>query len=542
MKKLIIVTAQLNLLVGNIEGNTESIIAAAHQAYEKYGADLVVYPELAITGYPPEDLLFRPALYDRVQHSLNKLSNMIPTMTLVVGYPSYIDGKYYNSAAIITPGQPLRSYAKHELPNYHVFDEKRYFSPGSTPCIMDIRGVPIGVLICEDLWVEAPIEASIKAGAELIVCINASPFAQDKSHHRRHILKERSRKHQVPIIYVNLVGGQDELVFDGGSMVSDQTGMIVQQGDYFSEQLMAVEFNLQHPRHILTKQPTLPEPLDEEKIYHVLMLGVRDYIQKNSFLGAIVGLSGGIDSALTLAIAVDALGADAVKAVCMPSPFTAAMSIEDAQLQSKNLGITCTLIPIDRLFQVFLSELSTIFAGLPADVTEENLQARIRGTLLMALSNKTGSIVLTTGNKSEMAVGYATLYGDMAGGFAVLKDIYKTMIYRLCRYRNAISPVIPDRVLERAPSAELSHNQKDQDVLPPYRLLDEILERYIGQDQDPKTIAQAGYDIHIVKKIVRMVNKNEYKRRQAPVGIRITERAFGKDRRYPITSGFTKDI
>ncbi|WP_267256645.1 NAD+ synthase [Coxiella endosymbiont of Ornithodoros maritimus] len=542
MKKLVIVGAQLNFLVGDIEGNTQLIIDATNQAYQESKADLILFPELAITSYPPEDLLFRPALYRRVHQALQIIADKVNGITVIVGYPDFIDNKCYNKAAVISGGKIVATYTKHELPNYRVFDEKRYFTAGDQPCVIEIKGVKIGILICEDLWLENPIKQSVAAGAQLIACINSSPFAQDKSHHRRDLLTKRTKRYHIPIVYLNLVGGQDELVFDGGSLVFNQHGELIQQGPYLKEELITVEFNIDDNLNILTKTQLPPEPLDEEKIYNVLVLGLRNYVNKNNFPGAVIGLSGGVDSALTLAIAVDAIGSEQVSGVLMPSPFTSPMSIEDAEAQAKALNVRTSTINIQPIFKAFIESLESEFAGFGKDVTEENLQARIRGTLLMAISNKKGAIVLTTGNKSEMAIGYATLYGDMAGGFSVLKDVYKTMVYRLCRYRNTISRVIPERVLERPPSAELAPNQKDQDVLPPYHILDEILERYIAKDEDPAAIAAGGFDIEMVKKVVRMINHNEYKRHQAPIGIRITERAFGKDRRYPITSGFVKDV
>ncbi|MFW0079057.1 MAG: NAD+ synthase [Coxiella endosymbiont of Haemaphysalis qinghaiensis] len=543
MKKLVIVGAQINFLVGDIEGNTQLIIDTINRAYCESKADIVLFPELAVSSYPPEDLLFRATLYRRVHQALQRIVEEVKhTTVVVVGYPDFQDKHYYNRAAVISEGKIIATYTKHALPNYRVFDEKRYFSPGDQPCIIEVKGVRIGLLICEDLWLEAPLQDTVTAGAQLIACINASPFAQDKSHHRRDLLTKRIQKYHIPIIYLNLIGGQDELVFDGGSMVFNQNGERIQQAAYSKEELMTVEFNLEQQLDVCSKYSLPTEPLDEEKIYNVLVLGVRDYINKNNFPSAIIGLSGGVDSALTLAIAVDAVGPSRVSGVLMPSSFTSSISIEDVKEETKTLKISTSVIGINFIFEAFLQSLASEFLGLPEDVTEENLQARIRGTLLMALSNKKGAIVLTTGNKSEMAVGYTTLYGDMAGGFGVLKDVYKTMVYRLCKYRNTISPVIPERVLTRAPSAELAPNQKDQDTLPPYQILDKILERYIGKDEDPNTIATAGFDINIVKKVVRMINHNEYKRRQAPIGIRITERAFGKDRRYPITSGFSEDI
>lgn len=539
MKKLIIVAAQINLLVGDIEGNANLIIDTTHRAYHDSKADLVLFPELAITGYPPEDLLFRPGLYQRVHKALEKIAAAVKHTTIIVGYPDKINDQCFNMAAVIQDHKIIATYAKQGLPNYTVFDEKRYFVPGHEPCVINIKGINIGVTICEDLWIDTPIRQSVEAGAQLIASINASPFALDKSHARRDLLKKLTQEVKVPIIYLNLIGGQDELVFDGGSMVFNGKSELCQQAPYFKEHLMTIEFSLDS-LDILSKHPLPAEPLDEKKIYNVLVLGLRDYVNKNNFPGAIVGLSGGVDSALTLAIAVDALGSDRVEAVLMPSQYTSNMSNDDAIAEAENLKIKHSVINIEPVVQAFLNTLSAEFSGLEKNVAEENLQARVRGTLLMAISNKKGPIVLTTGNKSEMAVGYATLYGDMAGGFAVLKDIYKTMVYRLCRYRNTLSPIIPERILERPPSAELSENQQDQDTLPPYPVLDEILERYVARDESPRTIANAGFDLDTVKKVILMINRSEYKRRQSPVGIRITERAFGKDRRYPITSGFTK--
>lgn len=539
MKKLTIVGAQLNSIVGDIEGNTDRIIEITKRAYKKHKADLVLFPELAITGYPPEDLLFRPGLYKRTRLALQKIADNVKNTTVIVGYPDEKNNKRYNKAAFIEDGAIKATYAKHELPNYTVFDEKRYFSPGHEPCVITLKNIKIGIIICEDLWFDQPIEETAKSGAEIVVCINASPFAQDKAHVRRDLLAKQSTLVKKPVIYLNCVGGQDELVFDGGSMVYDEKGEQIQQAPYCKEALMPVQFNLAD-LSILTREPLPPEPFEEEKIYRTLVLGVRDYINKNNFPSAIIGLSGGVDSALTLAIAVDAIGNDRVQALFMPSRYTSSMSAEDSIAEAKALNVEYSVIEIEPIFQAFLNSLVEEFRGLPEDVTEENLQARIRGTLLMSISNKKGSMVLTTGNKSETAVGYTTLYGDMAGGFSVLKDVYKTTVYRLCKYRNTIAHVIPDRVIERPPSAELAENQTDQDALPSYAVLDEILDRYIMKDEDPAAIAAAGFNVDTVKKIVKWVTKNEYKRRQSPIGIRITERAFGKDRRYPITSGFTR--
>ena len=542
MKKLVIVGAQINLLVGNIEGNTQLIIQAANRAHHESNADLVLFPELAITSYPLGDLLFRPALYQRVHQSLKTIAENVKHTIVVVGYPDFIDKQYYNKAAVIKDNKVIMTYVKYKLPNYRIFDEKYYFSSDDQPCVIEVKGVKIGILICEDLWLENPLKQSVAAGAQLITCINASPFTQDQYHHRRDLLTKRTKQYQIPIVYLNLVGGQDDLVFDGGSSVFNQYGELIQQGSYLKEELMTIEFDVEDNLNILTKTAVPIKSLDEEKIYNVLVLGVHDYVKKNNFPGAIVGLSGGVDSALTLAIAVDAIGSEQVNGILMPSSFTSSMSIEDAETEAKTLNVRTSIISIQAIFETFIKNLELEFIDLKKDITEENLQARIRGTLLMAISNKKGAVVLTTGNKSEMAVGYATLYGDMAGGFSVLKDIYKTMVYRLCRYRNTISQVIPKHVLERPPSAELRFDQKDQDTLPPYPILDIILEHYIAKSEDQTVIAMSGFDSEMVKKVIQMINRNEYKRRQAPVGIRITEHAFGKDRRYPITSGFAKDI
>lgn len=538
-EKFVIVGAQINLFVGDIEGNAARVIEETHQAKRHHHADLVLFPELTLTGYPPEDLLFRSALYCRIHQALQKISEKIDTAVLI-GYPDYIDKQYYNQAAFIEPGKINTLYSKRKLPNYHVFDEKRYFKAGTSPAIIKIKNVPLGVLICKDVWSADLIRETVQAGAQGILSINASPFAQNKELRRRQMLSEHSKTNNVPIFYLNLVGGQDELVFDGGSMVYAANGQRIQQAPYGVEHHLVTHCTT-HPFTPLSNEIIPPEPSDEEQVYQSLVLGLKDYINKNHFPSALIGLSGGVDSSLTLAIAADALGPSRVHGVLMPSRYTAPMSLEDPQIQAKTLGVSTSVISIEPIFKVFIESLSQEFKHLPWDITEENLQARIRGTLLMALSNKKGALVLNTGNKSELAVGYATLYGDMVGGFAVLKDVYKTLVYRLCHYRNSISPVIPDRVLSRPPSAELAPNQTDQDTLPTYALLDAVLERYIEKDQDIATIIAAGFEPEIVKKIALKVQRSEYKRRQSPIGVRITERAFGKDWRYPITSRFLKN-
>lgn len=528
---------QLNFVVGDIEGNAEKILRAANNAAATHFADLVVFPELAITGYPPEDLLYRPALYDRVQKALEKIKKELnKNIAIIVGYPSFENGARFNKASVIYQGQLIADYAKRELPNYAVFDEKRYFTPGNKTCVFEFKNHKIGLLICEDIWQENPVRETAAAGADIFISINASPFAQDKENARHHLVKKHVHEIKKPFLYCALVGGQDEIVFDGGSFFYDAEANLHQQARYFVEQELIVAFDDRN--HIISHKDKPPRLGMEEKIYKALVLAVRDYVHKNNFAGVLIGLSGGVDSALTCAIAVDALAADKVHAVMMPSQFTAQMSLEDAKAEASALGVDYSIIDIEPAFSAFKTSLKSYLTKKENDVTEQNLQARCRGVLLMALSNNKNYLVLTTGNKSEMAVGYATLYGDMAGGFAALKDVYKTMVYRLCDYRNAISPLIPLRVLTRAPSAELAPDQKDQDNLPPYDILDQIIERYVGHDESPTMIIEAGFDKSTVEKVVRLIKLNEYKRRQAPIGARITERAFGKDRRYPITSRF----
>lgn len=541
MNKLTIVVAQINLLVGDINNNTQRIIREARQAKQQQDADIVLFPELAVCGYPPEDLLLRPGFYRRCQEALETIVDAAIDTVLVVGYPETDGTHYYNRLAVIDRGKIIATYTKQALPNYTVFDEMRYFTPGDQPCVVKINGIQVGFVICEDLWHADAANQSAKAGAQILLSPNASPYDRNKVRSREMTLTQRVTETGVPIVYANLVGGQDELVFDGGSMVINADGERCQQAAYFKEDHMVVEVIGKKALQILS-QPLPKRFSEEETIYQALVLGVRDYIEKNHFPGAVLGLSGGIDSALTLAIAVDALGADRVQTLMMPTRYTADMSVDDAQQQAEIMGVQHRVIAIEKIFSQFLSDLAPIFNDLPVDTTEENLQARIRGMLLMAVSNKTGSIVLTTGNKSEMSVGYATLYGDMAGGFCVLKDIPKTLVYRLAKYRNQRELVIPERVIEREPSAELRDNQKDQDSLPPYPVLDEILRLYIEEDADPVNICAAGLDKATVEKVVQLVDRNEYKRRQAPIGIRTTERAFGKDRRYPITSGYSRNL
>jgi NAD+ synthase (glutamine-hydrolysing) len=539
MSLLRISVAQLNMLVGDIPGNTQKVLATAKQALAQ-GADLLVFPELCLTGYPPEDLLLRPSLESRINKAIAELMAAQLPMTLLVGYPKRIDGKLYNMAGVIDQGKLVAGYAKQCLPNYQVFDEKRYFTPGESPVVFSCKGVSVGICICEDVWFPEPAQKAKAAGAELLISLHASPYHQGKQAQRENETRARAVDNQLPIVYANAVGGQDELVFDGGSHIVDAAGQIIFRAAAFVEEISCVDL----PIDLIKKAQPLPlatcveSPNKLQEIYQALVLGVRDYVQKNRFKGVVLGLSGGIDSALTLAIAVDALGADKVEAVMMPFRYTSDLSKTDAAEQAKRMGVRYSSISIEAMYDVFMASLSEEFAGLKRDTTEENLQARCRGVLLMAISNKKGYLVLTTGNKSEMAVGYSTLYGDMAGGFDVLKDVFKTQVFALARYRNSIESVIPESVITRPPSAELAPDQKDEDSLPPYDILDQILAFYVEQDQSAEAIIARGFSREQVERVIRLVDINEYKRRQAPIGIRISQRGFGRDRRYPITNGW----
>lgn len=536
-----LVLAQLDFLVGDVLGNARKMIEAVGRARDELGAHAVVFPELAMTGYPPDDLLLRADLTERVETALGHMLPHTTDIDVIVGYPKRQYGKLFNACSLLRAGRVETTYFKHCLPNYGVFDEKRYFAPGEHPCVVDIRGVPVGLTICEDVWEGWPVQQSVQAGARLVLNINASPYHKNKGRERVGVVARAARASGVPIVYLNLVGGQDELVFDGESFALDGHGGLVWRAPAFQEGLYPLDIAAGATPPAIVPGPVAPELPEEESVYRAVVLGVRDYVDKNGFPGAVLGLSGGIDSALTLCIAVDALGRERVHAVMMPSRYTAAISLEDAHRLATALGVKYSVISIEPMFQAFLASLEEEFRGLRPDTTEENIQARIRGTLLMAISNKTRRIVLTTGNKSELAVGYATLYGDMAGGFAAIKDVPKTLVYRLAEYRNRLAPVIPRRIIERPPSAELAPDQKDTDSLPPYPVLDPILERYVEQDQSVDEIIAAGFDPATVRRVAAMVDRNEYKRRQAPPGVRITPRAFGRDRRYPITSGWGRE-
>ncbi|HRD65153.1 MAG TPA: NAD+ synthase [Candidatus Competibacter sp.] len=535
-----VVMAQLDFLVGDVAGNADKIIAAAAEARDRLRADLIVFPELTVTGYPPEDLLLRPGFVRQMEPALQRLCNEIRGITAVVGCPLLTPEGLRNAAVVLGDGGRQAAYYKRWLPNYSVFDEKRYFVPGEAPAVVTVAGVRVGVTICEDVWLPGPVAQAAEAGAQLLVNLNASPYHAGKGGQRVDVLRQRVREGRIPIVYVNLLGGQDELVFDGGSMVVGADEALIQRAPFFAAGLYPVDFRVSEAGLAPVPGEIAEEPGAEEGIYRALVLGVRDYVEKNGFPGVVLGLSGGIDSALTLAIAVDALGAERVEAVLMPSRYTADMSNTDAELEAKALGVKYHLLPIEPAFQSFLHILQPVFAGLPPDIAEENIQARCRGVLLMAISNKTGKLVLTTGNKSETAVGYSTLYGDMAGGFAPIKDVLKTMVYRLAVYRNNLSPAIPQRVFDRPPSAELRPDQTDQDSLPPYDVLDAILHGYVEEDRSVEELIASGFDQATVERVARLVILNEYKRRQAAPGVRITPRAFGRDRRYPITSGFRR--
>ncbi|MDT8385571.1 MAG: NAD+ synthase [Gammaproteobacteria bacterium] len=541
-RSLCLVIAQLDFLVGDVAGNARKIIEAAGRARDEHRANAILFPELALTGYPPEDLLLRPGLQRAVEQALDAIQSQVSGIDIVLGFPERTEAGLFNAAALLRDGARVATYHKCQLPNYGVFDEKRYFLEGDRPCVVEIAGVSVGLTICEDIWYSLPVMNARQAGAQLILNLNASPYHRQKHLERAAELQKRVRETGLPVVYANLVGGQDELVFDGGSLVMAATGAITQQAPAFEEGLYPVMFSVDAAGVVTPQTGALAPAYDEvESVYRALVLGVRDYVQKNRFPGAIIGLSGGIDSALTLAITVDALGAENVEALLMPSRYTLDMSVADAQEQAEVLGVRYRIIPIETAFSAFLDALQEAFAGNEPDATEENIQARCRGILLMALSNKKHKVVITTGNKSEMSVGYATLYGDMAGGFSALKDVPKTLVYALSHYRNRVSPVIPQRVIERPPSAELAEGQQDTDSLPPYEVLDVILEMYIEQDRCADDIIAAGYDAETVRRVIRMVNRNEYKRRQAAPGVRISQRAFGRDRRYPITSGYDRD-
>ncbi|HEX6639065.1 MAG TPA: NAD+ synthase [Steroidobacteraceae bacterium] len=539
-QRLRLALGQLNLLVGDVAGNAQKIVAAAERACSDLGTDLLVLPELTLSGYPPEDLLFHRGFRVAIEKGMETVRGARASCGFLVGFPEYAGSQIFNSAALIEGGQVRATHRKSCLPNYKVFDEKRYFTPGSQPTVVDYRGYRIGILVCEDIWEPQPAQLAKAGDAEMFVVLNASPFEIHKQRNREDIVGRCVRDLGLPVVYVNMLGGQDELVFDGNSFVMDGAGSVVMRAPPFEEGLYEVEF--ERVDGVVRPVPTTiaPELGDAESVYRTLVLGVRDYVAKHGFPGVVLGLSGGIDSALTLAIAVDALGKEKVHAVMMPSPYTSQMSLDDARAQAELLGVHYSVLPISDMMKAAENTLREEFAGRKADTTEENIQSRCRMVLLMGISNKTGRMLLTTGNKSEMAVGYATLYGDMAGGFAPIKDCSKLLVYRLAEYRNSVSVVIPGRVITRPPSAELRPDQKDSDSLPPYEVLDPILESFIEDDLSVDEICAKGFERATVVRVLDLVKRNEYKRRQAPPGVRVSRRAFGRDWRYPITSGYRR--
>ena len=530
---------QENPIVGDISGNTRLAVKAIREL-EKKNPDIILFTEMFLTGYPPEDLLLRDDLLDSIDDAIEELSHVSKNTHLVIGYPRKKGNRLFNTAGVIYKEKLLMEYFKQELPNYRVFDEKRYFTPGKGPGLFEVKGNTLALTVCEDIWHTKAIRQASRRGADLILNLNASPFHRNKSQEREELLKNHADKFQIPIIYANQVGGQDELVFDGASMVVCPNSGLRVQLDSFKVDKRVVEFSVNSKGLLETKNTKTENRKDLEDVYDALVLGARDYIKKNGFPGAIIGSSGGIDSALTAAIVADALGPDNVKTYMMPYKYTADMSVEDAQELAHNLGVEHHIIDIENIFDAFYASLQEEFSGKEFDKTEENLQSRCRGVLLMAMSNKTGSLVMTTGNKSETAVGYSTLYGDTAGGFAVLKDVPKTLVYELANYRNLLSKAIPQRIIDRPPSAELAPDQKDTDSLPDYDILDAIIELYVEGDKSRKEIVQQGFDEEVVRRIIRLIDSSEYKRRQGPLGVKITERGFGKDRRYPITNRYSQ--
>ena len=541
MPKLTLALAQMDFPVGAVARNAARIAEVTAEARDAHGADLVLFPELAISGYPPEDLLLRPSFLAACERELATLAQATHGIAVYLGHP-HAQGEVYNAGSLLRDGRIETTYHKQALPNYTVFDEKRYFRHGHAAAVVDIGGVPTGLLVCEDIWEAEPAARAAAAGAELLLVINASPWDIPQPATRDELLAMRARENGVAIVYVNLVGGQDDLLFDGGSVLVEPDGRIVARAPHFVDALLLCEYDSATRRFVADGWPVAKDSSVEATVYAGLVRGIADYIGKNGFSGVLLGLSGGIDSALTLALAVDALGADKVTAVMMPSRFTADISVREAQAQAQHLGVEYHVLPIEPAFAAFRETLAPIFAGRPEDITEENLQARCRGVLLMAMSNKLGRLVLATSNKSEMAVGYSTLYGDMCGGYAPLKDVYKTLVWKLARWRNACAGekgwVIPPAVIDRPPSAELRANQTDQDSLPPYDVLDAMLERFVDAEESQAEIVAAGFDEATVRRVARLVRASEYKRRQSAPGPKITKRAFGRERRYPISSGW----
>ena len=540
-KKISIGIVQENPIVGDIEGNLQLAINAIDKLSKQSSPDIFLFTEMFITGYPPEDLILRDDLLDASYEAVEKLCEVKPESFIVIGYPKKEGDSIFNCAGVLRSKSVITEYKKQELPNYEVFDEKRYFQSGKGPGIFEVNGLRVGLSVCEDIWHENVIKQLHEKKTDLILNINASPFHLDKIKERKALISGHAIDYSLPIVYANQVGGQDELVFDGTSMAMDGEGQQILQLEKFKEDYKIVNFTSDQEGKLLSeKREEIPEDKELEEVYKALVLGAKDYIQKNNFPGVLIGSSGGIDSALTAAIAADAIGPEKVRTFMLPFKFTSDMSVEDSEKLAVNLGIKHSVIPIGDIYESFADSLEDEFSGLEPDITEENLQSRCRGVILMALSNKSGELVLTTGNKSETAVGYSTLYGDTAGGFGVLKDVPKTLVYELSRYRNTISHVIPDRIIDRPPSAELAPDQQDSDSLPDYAILDKIIELYVEQDKSKVEIEESGIDKSMVDRVIRLIDLSEYKRRQAPLGVKITSRGFGKDRRYPITNKFLK--
>ena len=540
-KKISIGIVQENPIVGDIEGNLQLAINAIDKLSKQSSPDIFLFTEMFITGYPPEDLILRDDLLDASYEAVEKLCEVKPESFIVIGYPKKEGDSIFNCAGVLRNKSVITEYKKQELPNYEVFDEKRYFQPGKVPGIFEVNGLRVGLSVCEDIWHENVIKQLHEKKTDLILNINASPFHLDKIKERKVLISGHAINYSLPIVYANQVGGQDELVFDGTSMAMDGEGQQILQLEKFKEDYKIVNFTSDQEGKLSSeKREEIPEDKELEEVYKALVLGAKDYIQKNNFPGVLIGSSGGIDSALTAAIAADAIGPEKVRTFMLPFKFTSDMSVEDSEKLAVNLGIKHSVIPIGDIYESFADSLEDEFSGLEPDITEENLQSRCRGVILMALSNKSGELVLTTGNKSETAVGYSTLYGDTAGGFGVLKDVPKTLVYELSRYRNTISHVIPDRIIDRPPSAELAPDQQDSDSLPDYAILDKIIELYVEQDKSKVEIEESGIDKSMVDRVIRLIDLSEYKRRQAPLGVKITSRGFGKDRRYPITNKFLK--
>ena len=540
-KKISIGIVQENPIVGDIEGNLQLAINAIDKLSKQSSPDIFLFTEMFITGYPPEDLILRDDLLDASYEAVEKLCEVKPESFIVIGYPKKEGDSIFNCAGVLRNKSVITEYKKQELPNYEVFDEKRYFQSGKGPGIFEVNGLRVGLSVCEDIWHENVIKQLHEKKTDLILNINASPFHLDKIKERKVLISGHAINYSLPIVYANQVGGQDELVFDGTSMAMDGEGQQILQLEKFKEDYKIVNFTSDQEGKLSSeKREEIPEDKELEEVYKALVLGAKDYIQKNNFPGVLIGSSGGIDSALTAAIAADAIGPEKVRTFMLPFKFTSDMSVEDSKKLAVNLGIKHSVIPIGDIYESFADSLEDEFSGLEPDITEENLQSRCRGVILMALSNKSGELVLTTGNKSETAVGYSTLYGDTAGGFGVLKDVPKTLVYELSRYRNTISHVIPDRIIDRPPSAELAPDQQDSDSLPDYAILDKIIELYVEQDKSKAEIEESGIDKSMVDRVIRLIDLSEYKRRQAPLGVKITSRGFGKDRRYPITNKFLK--